>query len=214
MWWLVQRYLGFIALVLAACHGDDGPSTDGGPLDSPPGDETVLVLDWQADPAIPGGDDDNLQVATASIGVQNLRVIGDASSGSDTSLASLALAWQGSGDPAPTTFAHAPPALYSRVELDIRGADSLDVTGTVRINGDATPFHVHLDPDASASVETSLDLAARTTGTIHVHVDATQMLDGVDFGHAPNVGGTLDIDDSSADKPHIAENLAESFGSE
>ena len=213
-----MRAFGFvvaIALTLGACGGGTGTGPDGG--DGATAGAGIRV-DWATLPAI-GDQGEDVRIATATLQLTELRLLGDAAPGdARTSRTALTLAWGAGSAPPPLVFDQAPPGLYSELEFGLSADDgednaqAFDVTGQVKLNGELVPFTLGVTFDLTVSVPLSIDLAAGTSESFTVRADLGHVIDAVHWQDLPLVGGARVLDDSAtAEVDNARKALGEAF---
>lgn len=215
--------------------GGDNPDPDGGGGDAPDAAPTAgLQLVFGSDPALPGsltGVDFPTLVTEARIDLRDVRAVGDASTGEDTTRAELSLEWgsdggdDGSGDDAvaglelsdddiPVVFPSAPPGYYSHVNADIV---DYRVRGTVQV-GSSYEFEIDDTPPTPLRVSIPLGdflLEANTIGVISIHAALRGPVGEVRWDEIePSGEGELRVDSGSPQISTVREQLAQAFSAE
>ncbi len=152
----MQRLMSVLLVAVAAC-GDAGDS--GGPylpdasgaLDAAASSDGApaqqgLELEWADIPSLPGAISSTVTVMTVKFHVKKVEVLGDAGSIPETTGENVDLVWNIAASPPPISFPSAPPAIYSkvRINLDNGGASSpsVEIVGTTTANGSTEMFRV------------------------------------------------------------------------
>ncbi len=174
-------------LLLGVACGDSGgsipsfpdaphPSQDATTLSDAPSFDRGVTVDIRAQPTLPGQVRSDVTVTSATFRLRSLEVIGDAGS-SMTTIEDLELTWAAVQEPPPYVFPNAPPALYSKIALDvsgdtfpsyeIRGQVVVDnqlrsflVTDNIRLQIEVSPYSVTLLPGDNVAIPVRLDLEA------------------------------------------------------
>jgi hypothetical protein len=188
-------------LVVAACGGDDGhpgpnltdagSSSDASPGANDAGASAGLVVQWAAQPMIPGPFDGGVQITSLNLRLKSLQVIGDTGTTMYTTAPSLMVRWSSAVQPRSVDFPFALPGLYSKVRLEIDGelmVPSYEIVGTVSIMGITENFRITDTVPLSVDVnDYSVQLFPGNAEVVTVHVGMENAIDTVDFASLPRV---------------------------
>ena len=217
----MQRLMSVLLVVAAGCGGDDGANlTDASTSsdassDAPPG--SGLVVQWQASPALPGEVSATVTVTTAAFHVKRLEVLGDAGALAETTRDDYDLVWAGPSEAPPLAFPFAPPAIYSKVRINLdkgpSNVPSLQITGTTTATGSAESFEITSFDKQSIEVtgyNVRLELGQSKELTVLVRLEDT--LSHINWATLPVVGGKRVLDDSNmAAMDALFEDLEDAF---
>lgn len=192
--------------VLGGCPGtsDDAPD---GPPDSDTTGHVGIHLGWTTHnpDAIPGMVG-QVRLETASFGLSDVRIVGDAGT---AMVGRLPLVWGTAMAPDVHTFVDAPPGIYSRAAFNLTtdGADhSFALTGTVQVEGQPHPFSIHYGGALAVSVELKrFELSPAGEVDAAIRLDFGKLFDQIDFRDLPMVEGTLVLDDSNGQMEDVRE---------
>lgn len=199
------------SFALAGCPADDGPSDVDG------GGGTGLSVVWLGDPAIIAGPiDDDHTLATATLHLRNLRVIGDAGTGDPRTLApTVDLTWATGTTPAAVVFADAPTGLYSRLSFTLdRGAGdwAYELTGTVVIGDVSVPYTLRDRDPLDVSITYAITLPPGAGARVPVRVELGDVVRALEFEDAPLIDGRRVIETGDAQAAILRTELAKAFG--
>ena len=201
----MREVLGCLLLV-AACGGDDGSSpinvdaaisvSDASTSNDANVPTTGILVTFASDPALPGTVGPGVVVSSATFRVRSLEVVSDAGS-SMTTAADVELRG-GPVQPEAVAFPIAPPALYSKVSLDIDGdlaAPSYEILGMANVSGSMQPFRIVDTGRVMVDVEPyGVMLLPGDQEAMPVSLDLRAALN-LDFGQLRNVGGVWTLDE-------------------
>lgn len=211
-------------LVIAACGGggDDGPVTvdaavsvlDAVSTNDANVPTTGILVTFASDPAVPGTVRTGVVVSSATFRVRSLEVVSDAGS-SSTTAANVELRW-GPVQPEAVAFPSAPPALYSKVSLDIDGdlaVPSYEILGMADVSGSMQPFRIVDTGRVTVDVEPyGVMLLPGDQEAMPVTLDLRAALN-LDFGQLRNDGGVWTLDEMDATRiATMRAALADAFG--
>jgi hypothetical protein len=205
--------MSVLFLVLAACGGsagdganllpdapssgaDAGASSDGAPFQG-------LVVSWEDAPAIPGPQNtvSMIDVTSAKFHIEKLEAISDGGADPSATQQEFDVAWSAVASPADIFFFSAPPAIYSKIRLSIdagpANAPSIEITGTVQVNGSTEMFRVTSMQSAALEVSgyaVTLGLGEAEGMPIIVGLDV--LLADVDWMALPLQNGVRTLDDT------------------
>ncbi len=206
----MRRPLGLALLVLAGCPADDQAQPDA-PV------AAGVAVAWVTHPdVVPGRVEDGFDLTSASFHLRNLRVVGDAGAGDPRTTAPVVeLAWNSEARPGTIGFPDAPPGLYARMLWTIErgaGAYAYELHGTAQVGAGREPYAI-LDPDPIAiDLDYQILAEAGTLTTIVTRVEFDDVLDVVDFGAAPVVGGVRTITAGDPQLAAIRDEVEQAFG--
>ena len=178
-----------------AQDGAAGNGTDAGAL------VAGLVLDVRGLPDLPTilGGEFSIELESAIIDLENIRLIGDSAPGdARTTRSEMRLEWPQEGDESEysvrTEFNQAPPGVYSLVLAQVT---SYRFQGELQVGDDTFDFEI--DDELSSPLSVSLDLdglvlEANSVEQVVVEVDVTASVLAPDWNQAENDGGELEFD--------------------
>jgi len=182
--------LGFTACGNTPSGGPDAGGGDGG-------NGQGLVIDWAVDPAVPGNLEDNVTLDTVELHLRDLRVTGDAAPGDErTTMPTVDLAWGDGNAPSPTTFAAAPPGLYSHVAFSLERdlGEGYRLIGTVQVAGTTYPYEIEDELPVAVSLPMSATLEAGGNASETIQASFHDVVTGVDWTQVTLDDGTLRIE--------------------
>jgi hypothetical protein len=209
----MQRLMSVLFVAVAACGGGDGGAMTGLPdassgADDAPGVSDAqafqgLTLAWNAMPVLPGSVSSIVTVTSVKFHVDKLEVISDAGDPTDTTRRDFDLLWTAtSPGPEAYSFFSAPPAIYSKIRMNIdkgaSNAPSVEILGTTTANGAAEPFKItsikKLDLEITG-YNLMLHVGEAKMITCDVGVDAG--LANISWGNLPTTSNVRTLDDSA-----------------
>jgi hypothetical protein len=202
-----------VCLALVGCHGTDIAPPDSQPASDALGDTHSLAITWVAQPGIPGPLNNTITVTAASFKVARVQAIGDAGGASRDD---LVVGWALESSPPPIVLPDAPTGIYSKVTLAVDGGTALDIAyqieGTVKLNGQPTPFEIH-DRNAIDIEVKDFDVTLPPVGTatLAIKLDLGDALDNIDYGNLDVDDGKLMLDTSDAQMPDFRSDLKKAF---
>lgn len=209
------RY-GVVVAGLAACHGSDTTTPDGGgPADATP--NTGLAVQWTSKQAIPGEIGGNLQLSSATLRFDTFALISDAGTGDPRTIwVNFQEQWGRGGTPQDISFPDAPPGLYSKIGFQIDGLfvhDSIEIYGMVQVAGNGTfePFELHDVALTQVSLDCHVMLQPGDMSSIGLEVDFANALGAIDFSSIASVGGVRVVVATDPQMDDFRSKLSESF---
>jgi hypothetical protein len=203
-------------LVLMGCHSDDTatpPADSGSPVSDGPAQSHGLSIAWHASPALPGPVRTDLIVTSATFKLARVQAVGDAGGDERTN---IDLTWAPRVPaPSPVELLSAPTGIYSKVTLDI-DAGLLDaayqINGTCNVAGTTRMFEIR-DRDQLDIQINGFDQTLQPGGeaTLVVDVDLKDALEGIDYEHLDDQGGTLVLDNNDPQMSNFRDHLKDAF---
>ncbi len=208
----MQRLMSVLLVAIAACgdSGDRGgeyfPDAAGvadaaNSSDASPSQQG-LELVWMDDPMLPGAVSSTVTVMTAKFHVKRLEVLGDAGSIAEATSSDFDIAWNPATTPVPLSFPFAPPAIYSKVRLNLDKGNanepSVEIVGTTTANGSVEMFKITSSEKLDLEItgyNTRLDVGEREY--IMVLVAPDQGLANVDWATLPMQNNVRTLDDTN-----------------
>ncbi|MBA3498904.1 MAG: hypothetical protein M4D80_27450 [Myxococcota bacterium] len=216
-----MRWLAGMAFALmhAACSGG-APAPDALTADASTGG---LVIEVVAKGGVPQMPEPTIEITRVTIGVKNLRAIGDAAPGdlrttrTDAEPNNIDLDFYDSFVPVPQLFRDAPPGVYSSVEL--RVADSrlasaaIDVLGRASRGGNLVPFEVKCAlSEVPITIAVNTVLMPRMLATTTIEVDVAWLVKDIDWDAVPlTAEGRLFVGDGDPEMASVVSNVATAF---
>lgn len=208
----MQRLMSVLLVVVAACGGDGGspmnfPDASGGGNDAASSSDASIPaqgikVDWAAVPNLPGQVSSTVTVTSVKFHVKKLEVLGDAGSLPETSDDDFDLVWTPiSPVPPPLYFTAAPPAVYSKVRVNLdkgsSNAPSVEILGTTTANGSTEMFEITSEKklDLELSYQ-QFSLVIGDSRTIQVSVGLDAGLEKIEWGAMRTVGGVRTLEDT------------------
>src|SRR5215471_14790047 len=114
-----MRLLG-VLLAVTACHFTGEVVPDATTEPDVPTPSLGMVLNWTANPDLPGSVTDRISVTDAAFQVEHLQLVSDAGADARTTRSRYQLEWKAGGAPSQEMFPEAPVAVYQRISLDLR----------------------------------------------------------------------------------------------
>jgi hypothetical protein len=210
----MQRLMSVLLVVVAACGGNDGGSSSfpdawSGQSDGAAASDSApaqgLVVDWRDMPTLPGMVSSTVTVFSVKLHVKKLEVVSDGGSVPDTTDDDFDLAWVGSSRPFPISFPTAPPAVYSKVRINLdKGSSntpSVEITGSTTASGSAELFTIRSEQklDLELSYQ-QFTLLVGDSKTVRVRVALDEGLENIDWVNLrkPSTMRLLDDTDTQA----------------
>ncbi|HEY6173874.1 MAG TPA: hypothetical protein VIX73_05485 [Kofleriaceae bacterium] len=187
-----------VLLVIAGCHFEGMPpggTPDGStePDMSPPA--TGMVLNWIANPALPGQVTDKVEVTDAVFQLEHLQLVSDAGADARTTRSRYQLEWKDGAAPAQEVFPDAPVAVYQRISLDLRPdvqpPFAYQVLGVWHDEDEDKPFKIADPVLLEIPIDCSVSLPAGSSVSITVRLDLRDALNSVDFKTLQEINGVL-----------------------
>ncbi|MFN0248014.1 MAG: hypothetical protein ACKV2T_14080 [Kofleriaceae bacterium] len=176
---------------------DAGASADGAPFQG-------LTVDWADSPPLPGPlglSGTTISVASARFRIERLEAISDGGAVPEARQDDFDILWDSSNAPPTIYFPNAPPAIYSKVRLNIDQGPgdtaSFEITGSVVISGTTEPFRITSQQKIDLEVEgyaVRLDLGDQRGMPIIVKLDA--LLAEVAWSGLPVTNTVRTLDDT------------------
>lgn len=190
-----MRLLG-VLLVVGGCQFDGGTATiDASTEPDVPAPTSGMVLNWTANPALPGQVIDKVQVSDVIFQLEHLQLVSDAGADSRTTRSRYQLEWKAGKAPAQETFPDAPVAVYQRISLDLRPdvqpPYAYQILGTWRDEDEDKPFRIADPLLLEIPIDCSVSLPAGESTAITVRVDLRDALNAVDFKMLQEINGVL-----------------------
>jgi hypothetical protein len=173
-----------ILIVLAGCPSAAQISPDASPTHDGMPHAPGMFVGWNANPALQ---------------VSHFQVVGDGGTDARTTRGGYLLAWTGTGTPGQESFPDAPAGVYSKVYLDLLGAqNAYEIHGTWRdLSNRAWPFRI-TDPDRlTVQLDCNKTLAGGAATTFAVRVDLRNALTALDFTKFRSEDGQLELESGS-----------------
>jgi hypothetical protein len=209
----MERLMSVLLVVVAACGDAGGMSPMGfpdasGALDSASSSDGApfqgLTLEWADMPVLPGTVSATVTVTSVKFHVKKLEVIGDAGDPMDTTLDEFDLAWSPMMPSGPPRYAFesAPPAIYSKVRINLdkgpSDAPSVEILGTTTANGSAEMFEItstrKLDLEVNG-YNINFNIGEQETVTVNVELD--EGLENINWGNLPMPSNTRTLEDGN-----------------
>jgi hypothetical protein len=216
LWWLA----------LAGCVGGCEPDTGGlgvvdAGRDAPDarrpdagGAAAGLILEWKVVPALPAALPGDVRLTEVRLNLRDVRVLGDSAPGDGrTAVDRLELTWRVDQGPAPLAFLQAPPGLYSSLRYRVGDGDEdgIELSGTVRRDGEDVDFEIEDSMALGIDVPLSLELTPGEQVTLEVRLDTAAVLGGIDWSEAEVEDGEIKLDDDSAQLQGVRDRLRTAF---
>ncbi|HLL20889.1 MAG TPA: hypothetical protein VK427_02110 [Kofleriaceae bacterium] len=135
-----------------------------------------------------------VEILSVTIGMKSLRAIGDSAPGDlSTTRLDRELVWSETRTPIPQLFPHAPPGLYSRVEIRIAdwpaASAAIGVTGRAVRAGTLVPFEIKGESiDVPIDVVVNTQLQPREFVISTIQVDVAALVRDIDWNTVPLTG--------------------------
>src|SRR5690349_5867846 len=191
-----MRLLG-VLLVIAGCHfeGTSPGAPDGGTEPDMPAASSGMVLNWTANPALPGQVTDKVIVSDAIFQLEHLQLVSDAGADARTTRSRYQLEWKAGTAPAQEMFPDAPVAVYQRISLDLRPdvqpPFAYQILGTWHDEDEDKPFRIADPVLLEIPIDCSVSLPAGESVAITVRLDLRDALNSVDFRMLQSINGVL-----------------------
>ena len=195
-----------VCLCAAGCGGAGGgggddinPLTDA-QASSDATNQSGLLVDWMASPALPGPIQTDLTVTSATFQINRLQAIGD--NGQPTTQSAFELAWKTDvHDPATVGLPTAATGLYAQVSIDLAApvlGNSFEIVGTTVVAGVTKQYKIHDRNNLDIDVKNyNVALAPGGTETLPITLDLTAALSAVQFNQLQSDDGYLELESGS-----------------
>lgn len=214
-----MRRLACIAIgaMHAACSSSSA-TPDAMTADARPGGLTIELL---ASGGVPQTSSSGVVIERVTLGVRNLRAIGDAAPGDlRTTRTDLEFDWHDNQTAVPYLLPMAPPGVYSTIDLQIADSATLPaalvVAGRVARGGDLVPFEIRsLTADIPIQVAVHAELPPRAIVVTSIEVDVASFVADIDWDALPLTGeGRLAIADGDPDMTTVISHVATAFAAQ
>jgi hypothetical protein len=207
-----------VLVVLTGCHTGGGTAVpDAGGNGSDAGSAGPgMFITWQTRPQLPGELGNDINLSNVSFQVKSFQVVADSGT---VEHPSYLLTWSALMQPQQEVFAQAPAGMYSRVTIELGGAQvayTTQIQGTWRDGGGGgggdTPFLIQYRKARTISIACDEELEATVPKSFAVRLDLRNAVSGIQFDKlSKNGDGVLVLDESSDQMPEFLKKLDEAF---
>jgi hypothetical protein len=203
--WMSMQWLAVgCASAIAACSEAPGSSAGSTPDGAAP-EFTGLTLEFIADAELPA-QLDAVRVDEIYLSGSVIRAVGDATTEDErpTTGYDHELRWDRDTAPRALAFSAAPVGEYAYVEIRIAGQPNPPSSAAFELRGEArrgdgwTDFTIRAAaPIVIAKAPAAMRLEAGRPLAIHLELDVSRLLDGVDWAELPERDGRLRLDEQT-----------------